>query len=184
MPFNWKYLAWLDADMKFLNKQWASETILALKRDKAQYLQLFSHIHQMSPNKSQSLYVQESFAYRHVTLNNGLGGHPGFAWASSRWTLERTSGLIDEHILGSSDYLIALALVHKSHQKYLNRMSSVFVNVMKSFEEKCDKHLIKLSFINVKLFYSNFFLNLSTNFHSSRALCFTFGMGVKVTVIT
>ena len=63
--------------------------------------------------------------------------------------VERKSGLIDERILGSSDYLIALALVHKSHQKYLNCMSDVFVINEVSFEKKCDKHLTKLSFTNV-----------------------------------
>ena len=125
-------------------------------------MQLFSHIHQMSPDNSQSLSVQESFAYRHVTMNNGVGGHPGFAWASSRWALERTHGLIDEHILGSGDYLMALALVRKSEQKYLTRMSSIFVSVMKSFEAKCRRHLIKLGFVNVKFFA--FILNLNLVF--------------------
>ena len=80
-------------------------------------------------------------------------GHPGFAWASTRWALEKTNGLIDQHILGSSDYLMALALIHKIEEKYLirNRMSLAFLAIIKSFEENCSRYMMKYSIINVNI---------------------------------
>jgi hypothetical protein len=77
LPINWKYVAWIDADIRFMNKNWVRETIDALKSGRAHFLQLFERVQQMGPSSMENsktnmsnldtLFSQDSFGFRHLT---------------------------------------------------------------------------------------------------------------------
>lgn len=110
-----KYLAWVDSDITFLNKKWASETIEILKsNDIAQLFQSAVHI---GP-EDDAYKIEYGFAYSHLKTDiehkggNKLGyWHPGFAWACTKEAFERMGGAPDWAILGSGDRHIATALI-------------------------------------------------------------------------
>ena len=70
-------MAWIDADIRFMNKNWVEETIEALRSGRAHFLQLFERVLQMGPLSmensktnmtcSDSLFSQDSFGFRHLT---------------------------------------------------------------------------------------------------------------------
>ncbi len=79
LPINWKYVAWIDADIRFMNKNWVKETIEALRSGRAHFLQLFERALQMGPlslensktnmTRSGTLFSQDSFGFRHLTFS-------------------------------------------------------------------------------------------------------------------
>ena len=157
LPSKWRYVAWIDADIKFLNDKWAKETIDLLAPGKYHFLQLYSQVVNMGPD-NETLNVENSVGFQYK-MNSILDdcnlGHPGFAWATSRFAFEKTNGLIDEHILGSSDYLMSLALLGKSSniEKFLNksRMNPVFASLVKNFEKKCQTYRLNFSNVDGKI---------------------------------
>jgi hypothetical protein len=48
LPSDWKYVAWIDADVQFTRPDWAQETMHELQR--YSFLQLFSHAQDIGPN--------------------------------------------------------------------------------------------------------------------------------------
>ena len=47
LPPDWRYMAWIDADVQFQNPEWAVETVERLQLFSV--LQLFSHAHDLDP---------------------------------------------------------------------------------------------------------------------------------------
>jgi hypothetical protein len=134
LPKNWKYVAWIDADITFLNPDWVKDTKDLLQTNDV--VQLFQSCVNMG-QKTEILKIDKSFVY----MNNTSGKkwtkthvygfwHPGYAWACTRKAYEQMGGLVDFSILGSGDHHMALALVgqvensrpggvHISYQKKL-----------------------------------------------------------------
>jgi len=117
LPRDWRYLAWVDADVEFQHPAWALETIHQLQ-DYA-VVQPFSEAIDMGPHGN-ALSLSRSFA---CGVNQGEGkmvgyespykfGHTGYAWACTRHFYENVGGLIDWAILGSSDHNMARALIN------------------------------------------------------------------------
>ncbi len=128
LPRDWKYVAWVDADVAFRDPDWAMETLHELQ-----------HFHIVQPwrhaldlgSRGEVLTTFESFGHRwqeggrppkgsNLDYYSKLG-HPGYAWACTRSFWEATGGLIDHGILGSGDRHMAygcVGLAGKSlHQK-------------------------------------------------------------------
>jgi hypothetical protein len=117
LPNDWKYVAWVDADITFLNHDWARETVEGLKT--TDVLQLFHTAVNLGPD-GESLKIDKGFGYMHsksgtsYTPTDKYGfWHPGYAWAMRRSAWDKTGGLIDWAILGSGDRHMALALIGK-----------------------------------------------------------------------
>ena len=114
LPKNWKYAAWIDCDVEFLNDFWVEETIHKLQD--AKIVQLFRNAVDLGP-KGEVLSVHNGFIWCLKTGQKpGLGYsyfHPGFAWAIERQAYSDIGGLIDFCILGSGDRYIALAISNK-----------------------------------------------------------------------
>jgi hypothetical protein len=129
------YLAWPDGDITFLEPHWATETIEALQSHAV--VQLWHHAIDLDqnsnivPDEGRRL-INTSFCSTWVTqLRNGGGyhtppaqadygmtkfdrpnGHPGYGWACTRDAYLGLDGLLDFAILGSADYLMAMAFVN------------------------------------------------------------------------
>lgn len=137
---NWRYVAWVDADVKF-EAGALEKTVHALQN--FSLVQMWSHAVDLGPDGTQVGKTHESFMYcywhgKEVTNQQGYlqGGHPGFAFAARRDTLNKlgsaiTGPLIDFGVLGSGDRHMCAALIgkvemsvhpemHPNYHKWLN----------------------------------------------------------------
>ena len=142
LPDDWEYMAWIDTDIEFQNKDWARETIEQLQTYKI--VQLFSHAIDLG-SKGETLHVHIGFCYQYVNGEEWkepkYGGtwHPGYAWAIRRETYDQIGGLIDFPILGSADHHMSLAFIGLGH-KYLNsKLNNNYKLLCNIFQERCEK---------------------------------------------
>ena len=123
LPRDWKYVAWVDADVEFLSPSWAQETLHQLQHHPV--VQMFESAVDLGPREN-VIGVHQGFgaqlnsgAPMVVTSGNAYGygagpgafWHPGFAWAARREFIENVGGLIDGAILGSADHHMALGMI-------------------------------------------------------------------------
>lgn len=116
LPRNWKYVAWVDGDVKFNSSNIAAETIHQLQHH--DIVQMFQSVANLGPD-GQIISIHDSFCYQYALNGYELVKdymkykvwHPGFAWACTRKGWNDMGGLIDFAILGSADHHMALALV-------------------------------------------------------------------------
>lgn len=114
LPKDWKYVAWIDADLEFLNQNWVQETMRGLQR--ADVIQLWRTAVNLGPH-GEAIKVDKSFAYMFVgsgtdwVASDKYGfWHPGYAWACTRAAFQKMGGLPDWAILGSGDRHLAMSL--------------------------------------------------------------------------
>lgn len=133
LPADWKYVAWIDADIQFARADWAQETLHLLQH--YDVLQMFSQVQNLGPrfdvltNRGSFMwnYIENRTAPHHPEFNKpnidiggggsymaGAGGkwnHTGFAWAARKSAWDSFGGLMDHAILGSADYHMATAFI-------------------------------------------------------------------------
>ncbi|MBV9758442.1 MAG: hypothetical protein JO047_15450, partial [Alphaproteobacteria bacterium] len=121
LPQDWKYVAWIDADITFRHPDWAAETVHALQL--YDIVQPWSDCYDLGPDDDH-LDAHRSFCRLwhegKPILPAGRTGycfaHPGYAWAARRQTLDWLGGLIETAILGAADHHMALALIGRAHE--------------------------------------------------------------------
>ena len=146
LPSDWEYMAWIDADIEFQNKNWARDTIEQLQTYKI--LQLFSHAIDLGL-KDETLQVHMGFCYQYVNGETWkepkYGGtwHPGYAWAIRRETFDQLGGLMDFPVLGSADHHMSLAFIGLV-DRYLNsKLNYNYKLLCKIFQERCTRFVAK-----------------------------------------
>jgi len=152
LPHDWQYVAWIDADVTFMNTKWVEETIHALHH--YPIVQLFQHAVDLGPN-GEVMQTHIGCAYQHVQgvmptdgMNEyGAGGltgamwHPGFAWAISRQGLEATGPLIDNAILGAGDRHMAMCWVGLGAQSIPDGAHDSYKDMVLNYQDRCDKYI-------------------------------------------
>lgn len=152
LPADWKYVAWVDADVEFTNPHWNHETLHQLQHHPI--VQLFQSAIDMGPT-GQFLQDHAGFAHQHVTrapriLNGkdgyGYGGHypfwhPGFGWACTRAAWDGMGGLIDWAILGSSDHHMALCFIGDGVKSLPKGVHPNYADRLRVFQERCNQHI-------------------------------------------
>lgn len=131
-----RYLAWVDADVRF-EPGMISEAQHALQH--WDVIQPWSHSIDLGPNNETVGSIQKSFMYCHwngieVKSESGYshGGHPGFAWVARREALNKlgvslSSGpMIDFAALGSGDRHVACGLIGKMEWSYHHGISPAY----------------------------------------------------------
>lgn len=134
LPLDWKYVAWIDADIKFIRPDWVGETLHQLQR--YHIVQMFSQAISLDI-KYEIDQIFNGFMHTYITTGESPslkknsygpckdGGkgywHPGFAWAARREAIDSLGGLIDWGILGGGDMYMAYALIGKLDQRQLPR---------------------------------------------------------------
>lgn len=118
LPSDWKYVAWIDADIVFRKPHWAAETVHALQL--YDVVQPWSDCYDLGPD-DEHLAAHRSFCRlvfdggkiaQGPNVHEGYPfGHPGYAWAATRQALEWTGGLIDTAALGAGDHHMAMGLI-------------------------------------------------------------------------
>jgi hypothetical protein len=132
LPYDWKYVCWLDSDIHFLRPNWVGETIHKLQH--YDWLQMFSHARDLGPNYEM---LPETYphangtSFMEVFRRGGVEGlrkaygkntgyyygakpWPGLAWACTREAWDAAGGLLDFAIWGGGDWHMAHALVRKT----------------------------------------------------------------------
>lgn len=141
LPENWKYVAWIDADISFLNSEWVQETLEELKTH--DIVQLFHTAINMGPN-GEALKIDKSFAYMYkdsgtpyVSTDRYGFWHPGYAWACTRRAWKKMGGLLEWAILGSGDRHLALALTGKVLQSCPGNIHKNYKAMLEEFQARC-----------------------------------------------
>jgi len=141
LPLDWRYMAWIDADVWFANKDWALETIHALQHHPV--VQPWSEVIDLGPEGDalQMFRSFASFAARGVKQQARKSdeypfGHCGFAWACTRTFWENAFGLMDFAILGSADHHMAWALLNQVDESVDSGMSDGYKELAHEWQQR------------------------------------------------
>jgi len=149
LPADWLYVAWIDADLTFLNQNWVEDTIHQLEQNEV--VQLFQTCVNLGP-KGESMKIDKGFGYMHkdsgtkYTPTDRYGfWHPGYAWACSRYAWEKMGGLIDWAILGSADRHMAMAMIGQVRSSAPGNINLNYKILLMVFEARCKN--FRLSYV-------------------------------------
>jgi hypothetical protein len=144
-----RYLAFLDADIRFRRADWAAETVQALQL--YDVVQPWSDCYDLGPN-DEHLHVHRSFCRLWIDDRpivqgpNAVGGyefgHPGYAWAFTRQALDQVGGLIDIAALGAADHHMALALIGKVHDSIPGNMTASYRKPLEQWQRHAMQHIV------------------------------------------
>ncbi len=111
LPDDWEYVAYIDADIRFVREDWVNETLQLLQH--YDVVQMFGLAQDLGPNmeviKTHKGFVKAYYDNDMTAkCSDGYGyskyfGHPGFTIAARRSALDNLGGLIDFGILGAGD---------------------------------------------------------------------------------
>ena len=120
---NWQYAAWIDKDISFYNKRWATDTIKELQtkdliqpydrcmhlNDREEFSETETEYFNKNPNEKSGII---SFCCGAVGdgPKNGATMHPGQAWALTRNFYTKIEKLFDLAIVGGGDCVIVEAI--------------------------------------------------------------------------
>lgn len=118
LPHDWKYVAWIDADIEFERQDWIEGTLQKLQEFPV--VQLFEEGHDLGPNGDVIL-KNTGLAYcyqksKKIGQTYGEHWHPGYAWAATREFIEHVGGLVDETLVGAADHQMAMAMIGRAEE--------------------------------------------------------------------
>jgi len=126
LPKDWKSFAFIDADIEFLDNQWAFNT-LKLLNNGYDVIQLYSKCENLDINQT-NFYTNTSFMYDYLNNNNNFDvkkqnthWHPGFGWAMNRNIYEKINGLYDKSIIGNGDSIMLFSLLKNIREYIVDR---------------------------------------------------------------
>jgi hypothetical protein len=144
LPPNWQYVAWIDADVTFMNPGWVNATLNALQHHMV--IQPFQDAIDLGPN-GELIQAHRSFCYQYAIgaprSRSYTFWHPGFAWAARREAIEALGGLMDFPILGAADHHMALALIHEVTNSVPGGIAPEYLKRLQAWEGRC-KEFIKM----------------------------------------
>jgi len=141
LPRDWKYMAWVDADITFRNPNWALETIHQLQhwpvvQPWQQCSDLGPHGNVMQLHQSFGwMHQQEKPKKKHPDDYYGFA-HPGYAWACTRKFWEQANGLMDFCILGSADRHMAWAMIGDSEWSVNSELRPGYHRRVKEWQDR------------------------------------------------
>lgn len=139
IPLDWKYVAWIDADIDFVRPDWANETIHLLQH--YDVIQMFSKATDLDAN-SEPLITHDGYMYAYAQGSLNLRRypyekyHPGYAWAARRSAFDKLGGLLDIAILGSGDRHMAMALLSNVNRSYPKGISAGYLDALKQWQRR------------------------------------------------
>ena len=138
LPDDWKYVAWIDADIMFRRKDWAAATVQALQIHDV--VQPWSDCYDLGPDGEHVQHHRSFCAQYAAGAKLGKGAyafaHPGYAWAARRGALNRLGGLIETAALGAADHHMALALVGRAEDSEHGGMTAAYRAPLLRWQER------------------------------------------------
>lgn len=151
---DWEYVAWVDADVHFVNPNWAEETIHQLQHfDIVQMFQtavdtgpkgeVFNTYNGFGYSFAENLpeFMLANASYYQKAKAGAKYWHPGFAWAARREAFEALGGLIDFAILGAADHHMALALIGQAKRSLPQGIHKNYARLVHQWEERASIHI-------------------------------------------
>jgi len=130
LPCNYRYIAWVDAEVEFTNLQWVDDARRVLNNH--HFAQLFERVNFLGPKK-EILSVERSIGkqlasgriFAQLAKNNSLlprqhwaqFWHPGYAWAARKDALLQTNGVLDR-TFGGADKHMAFSLLGAANKSF------------------------------------------------------------------
>ena len=158
LPADWKYVAWIDADVQFARPNIVGETIHQLQHYKV--VQMFSEAQDVGPRYAamggpKSLSFGHNFVKGFPLSRTGNGGyyypeprssgvagwHTGLAWACRRDAWDDMGGLIDYAILGSADNHMAHGLIGQMARTLNTNLSQPYKDKLLEWEFRCERYI-------------------------------------------
>jgi hypothetical protein len=142
-PPGWKYMAWVDGDIEFHNKNFAVETIHQLQH--YPIVQMFQSVVNLGPT-DEVVNTFKSFAYQYHSGKKYQGDgyevwHPGFAYACTRKAFNDIGGLLDFAILGAGDHHMALALIGQADKSLPGNVHGAYTRKVLEFQTRCERYI-------------------------------------------
>ena len=150
LPDDWKYVAWIDADITFLNPDWVQDTVEALQTN--DIVQMFRTAVNLGPN-NEAIKIDKGFGYMHadsgtpyIKTDKYGHWHPGYAWACTRKAF-RVMGrsLLDWAILGSGDRHMAMAWIGRVLDSCPGNIHMSYKVMLMEYQYKCQN--FKVSYV-------------------------------------
>jgi len=143
LPADWKYVAWIDADIAFRRPDWAAETVHALQLHPV--VQPWSDCYDLGPN-GEHMAVHRSFCRiwqdgGAVGTGYGTFAHPGYAWAATRQALDWVGGLVETAALGAADPHMALALVGQVERSLPAGITNGYRRPLLRWQARAQQHI-------------------------------------------
>lgn len=161
LPHDWKYVAWVDADVMFTNPNWAMETIHQLHH--YDVVQMFSETidvddryNQITSNGSipmKGMVYQFKQTGQILTEYGKHTGHCGYAWAATREAIETLDGLIDFSIIGSGDFQMACAFMDDIRRSTTFPCSKGYMDALIEWGERAKKLRRNVGYVNGMLIH-------------------------------
>ncbi len=140
LPRDWRYMAWVDADIEFRDPNWAQNALHQLQHFAV--IQPWQQCADLRVHGGVSA-MHTSFGYtdqvgtRQKQTPNGYAyGHTGYAWACTRPFYEQVGGLVDFCILGSADHHMALACVGEVDRTVHTKMITPFFRKLREWQAR------------------------------------------------
>lgn len=115
-----KYVAWVDADIEFMDVNWFEKLKLSLT--KFSIVQMFKYALFLDPNQK-LLETHTSFGYyyssKNLKLIKGEYPHPGYSWCTTKENILKLGNIYDMGILGSNDTHMSFALIGEYEKGFL-----------------------------------------------------------------
>jgi len=140
LPEDAKYVAWIDADIHFLNQNWVQDTIDKLKE--YPFVQMFEDADDLGPN-GDVISNDKGFIHRwiHKTATDKKRGRSGLAWAATMKALKDVGYLIDWGIVGSADWYMAFSLTDQLKDDNLDHKTGGYSgDALKMWDDKVKHH--------------------------------------------
>jgi hypothetical protein len=155
LPASWRYVAWLDADIAFVQQNWVESTLSQL--NKFPLVQMFSHLIDLGPTY-EPIGWYRGFAFNHCQNDRTPSvptnaGQPGYAWAARREAIESLGGLIDWSILGANDYYMALGLVEKLDPALTYMPESNYARTLLKWQENARRFDQQIGYVDATLLH-------------------------------
>lgn len=143
LPGDWKYVAWIDADIRFRKAGWASETVHALQQ--YDVVQPWSDCYDLGPDDDH-VATHRSFARQYFDGAPIVAGpyafaHPGYAWAATRTALDHVGGLIETAALGAADHHMATAIAGSAHLSIHGKMTPGYRAPIEQWQARACHHI-------------------------------------------
>jgi hypothetical protein len=143
LPLDWKYVAWIDADVSFRRSDWAAETVQALQQ--YDVVQPWTDCYDLGPC-GEHLMAHRSFCKQwlnHEPIGPGpyRFAHPGYAWAATREALNHLGGLIETAALGAADHHMALALAGMVELSLPDALEPGYSRPIVEWQRRADTHI-------------------------------------------
>ena len=140
---DWRYVAWIDADVLFRRTDWASATVDALQQ--YDLVQPWSDCYDLGP-RGEHLQAHRAFCRQWIDRQPiGPGpyvfAHPGYAWAATRPALNYLGGLIETASLGAADHHMALALVGQVQASLPAGITEAYANPLREWQARAERFI-------------------------------------------